>query len=118
MHKGASPTKAVRCPSQPPGNGSSSFVTLVSEDGFEFVLDRSAVLYSRVLGMFLDAELGWLESQTQRVQLKGVSGQVLERACSFLYHRKQWDGLEQQPEFDMTAEESLDLLLVADYLEM
>jgi transcription elongation factor B subunit 1 len=93
-------------------------VTLVSEDGVEILLEMETARLSKTLSLFLDPELGFEESLTRRIQLKGVNGKLLERVCSFLQHRKKWDGNEHHPSWEIGAEESLDLLLVADYLEI
>lgn len=93
-------------------------VRLVSCDGVSFVVEREAALYSRTLAMFLDPELGWQEGLTGEVHLRDINGHVLERVCSFLDYRRRYDGTEQHPPWDVREEESLDILLVADYLEM
>jgi transcription elongation factor B subunit 1 len=92
-------------------------VRLLSDDGIEFVIERETALFSRTLAMFLDASNGFVES-SGTVQLHGIPGRLVERVCSFLQHRRKFDGMEQSPPWEIGAEESLDLLLVADYLEM
>lgn len=101
-----------------PGKTQPVYVKLISDDGFEFVLERETALYSRTLAMFLDTSLGWEEALGGQVVLKGISGKLLSRVCSFLHHRRTFENSEHHPPWEITAEESLDLLLVADYLEM
>ena len=97
---------------------SQTVVALVSEDGVEFPMDLQTVCLSKTLAMFLDPQLGFRESQTRRVSLTGIPAKTLKRVCEYLEHRRKWDGCEQPPHWDIAVEESLDLLLVADYLEI
>lgn len=93
-------------------------VTLISQDGQAFVIDKETVKLSKVLEMFLDPELGWKESQTNTIHLKGINSRILDRVCTYLQYKKHFEGSNYCPPFDIAAEESLDLLLVADYLEV
>jgi transcription elongation factor B subunit 1 len=95
----------------------SGHVRLISEDGVEFVIERETALFSRTISMFLEPSLGFEES-SGTIHLYGIPGRLVERVCSFLHHRRRWDGQENHPVWEIGAEESLDLLLIADYLEM
>lgn len=101
-----------------PALSMTSMVKLVSDDGQEYSVARELVEQSRVLAAFLDPRLGFAESQTGIIRLKDIPGPALKRVVEYLIHKKACEGLSEPPLFDVKAEESLELLLVADYLDI
>lgn len=97
---------------------SPSIVCLVSHEGDEFAVERELVLQSKVLSMFLSPELNFCESRTSVIRLHDIPSRVLVRIIDYLRHRKQHEGDPNAPEWPMQAQESLDLLLAADYLDL
>lgn len=93
-------------------------VCLVSHEGEEFVVERELVLQSKVLTMFLSPELNFHESRIGVIHLYDIPSRVLIRIIDYLRHRRQHEGNPNAPEWSMQAQESLDLLLAADYLDL
>lgn len=93
-------------------------VRLVSSDGHVFTIDRQMALLSKTLAMFLDPTLNWQESATGTVLLQDVNGRLLSRVVDFLRCRYVNETSQSELPFEIQPEESLELLLVADYLEM
>jgi transcription elongation factor B subunit 1 len=93
-------------------------IRLVSSDGQVFVVERQMAVLSKTLAMFLDPANGWQESVTGTVLLQDINGRLLTRIVDFLRHRIAGEPCQLQASFDIRPEESLELLLVADYLDM
>ncbi|KAJ5127945.1 Elongin-C [Penicillium atrosanguineum] len=98
-------------------NTTSDFVTLVSSDGFEFVISRSAACVSGTIRRMLDPASKFSEALTGRCNLETLSGVVLEKVCEyFLYNEKHKDQTNV-PDMDVPPELCLELLMAADYLD-
>ncbi|KAI2881626.1 hypothetical protein CBS76997_9832 [Aspergillus niger] len=67
--------------SNPPSQ--SEYVTLVSGDGFEFVIPRSTACVSGTIRRMLEPSSRFSESVTGRCVLENISGIVLEK-CRFI----------------------------------
>lgn len=93
-------------------------VCLVSHEGEEFTVERELVLQSKVLSIFLSPELDFVESRSGVIRLYDIPSRLLLRILDYLRHRKQHEGDANAPEWPMQAQESLDLLLAADYLDL
>lgn len=93
-------------------------VRLVSHEGQEFIIERSLLAQSKVLATLLDPTLGFAESQTGVIRLKDIPARIVKRLVEYLVYRSRFDGSDDVPFWEIRVEESLDLLLAADYLEM
>lgn len=112
----------------------SAYVTLVSSDGFFFVISREAALVSRTLRGMLGAGStqfassialvltnshvgGFVESTSNRVKLPNISGVLLEKVCEYLYFNVKYKDKTGVPQFEIPPEMALELLVVADFLD-
>ncbi|KAJ5488575.1 Elongin-C [Penicillium diatomitis] len=95
----------------------SVYVTLVSSDGFEFIIPRSAACISGTIRRMLDPASKFSEALTGRCVLETLNGVVLEKVCEyFLYNEKHKDQANV-PDMEIPAELCLELLMAADYLD-
>ncbi|OAL68566.1 transcriptional elongation regulator Elc1/Elongin C [Trichophyton rubrum] len=86
------------------------FVTLASNDGFEFVIPRSAACVSGTLRRMLEPSSNFSEAVTGR-------GVVLEKVCEYLLYNERNKGQTNVPDMDIPPELCLELLMAADYLD-
>ncbi|KAI9732130.1 MAG: hypothetical protein M1834_004226 [Cirrosporium novae-zelandiae] len=103
----------------PKGNDTdtSEYVTLISADGFEFVVRRSAACISGALRRMLDPQSGFRESTTGVCTLENISGVVLEKVCEYFYYNEKYKNQQSVPDMNIPPELCLELLLAADYLD-
>jgi len=93
-------------------------ICLVSHEGQEFIVGRSLLVQSKVLATLLDPALGFAESRTGVIRLQDIPAKIAKRLGEYLVYRSTFDGADDAPFWEIRVEESLDLLLAADYLEM
>lgn len=94
----------------------SEYVTLVSADGFRFVVLKDVALISSVLRNMQ----GFEEGQTGKISLD-MDGDILECIVEYLYyHHKYREQAEQGdiPEFNIPTHLALELLVKADFLDI
>lgn len=94
---------------------SKEIVTLVSSDGFEFVLSREAAMVSGTLRGMLSAEFA--EAKSGRVELENLTAIVLEMICEYLLYNWKYRDQLDVPDFDIPPEMALELLVAADFLD-
>ncbi|KAK9480793.1 BTB/POZ protein [Lipomyces japonicus] len=96
------------------------YVLLVSSDGFEYSILRSAALVSGTLrGMLGQSPSVFAEARENRVVLPNISGILLEKVCEYLYYNlKNASNPGVIPEFDVPPELALELLVASDYLDV
>ncbi|CAO1619718.1 unnamed protein product [Parajaminaea phylloscopi] len=97
-----------------------SLITLTSEEGDTFTLDKSAAMRSSVIRSMLDG--GFEESETGTVHLQ-IRSAVLEKVVEYLeWVHKYSDASEgtRIPDFEKTIppELALELLITADFLDV
>ncbi|KAK8076959.1 hypothetical protein PG996_003129 [Apiospora saccharicola] len=83
----------------------SKYVTLISNDGFEFVVLREAVLISPMIKSMVDAK-----SEDH------FPGQVMEKVVEYFHYWYKNREKEDVPDMDIPAELCLELLVAADFL--
>ncbi|KIW64196.1 hypothetical protein PV04_09149 [Phialophora macrospora] len=94
----------------------SPFVTLVSADGFEFHVRRSAACVSPTLRRMLDPQNNFAEGQSGVCHLENISGIVLEKVVEYFYYSEKYRNSEGVPDMDIPSELCLELLMAADFL--
>ncbi|RYP85149.1 hypothetical protein DL770_005063 [Monosporascus sp. CRB-9-2] len=116
-----------------PGDGSepSRYITLISSDGFEFVVLRQAAFISPAIKKMLDPKSQFSEARTGRchfeeinfhVRSSGVrltevtSGMALEKVAEYFHYAYKYRDREDPPDPDIPVELCLELLVAADYL--
>ncbi|KFY75007.1 hypothetical protein V499_05026 [Pseudogymnoascus sp. VKM F-103] len=95
----------------------SRWVTLVSYDGFEFVVLREAACISGAIRRMLDPKSGFEESVKNRCVFEEISGIVLEKVAEYFYYNyvnRDRDGVK---DMHIPPELCLELLMAADYLD-
>lgn len=97
---------------------STAMVTLVSAEGVEFELDRKVAMQSKAIAIFLDPTLGFRESQTNRIVCHDIPARLLQRVIDYLKYRQEYEHNDNYPEFHISNEEAVDVLLVADFFEV
>ncbi|SHO77780.1 Similar to S.cerevisiae protein ELC1 (Elongin C, conserved among eukaryotes) [Malassezia sympodialis ATCC 42132] len=98
------------------------WVTLLSDDGYRFVIDREwAMLSGTIQTMLSMEEGGFSEAQSGVCQLQ-IRGQVLEKVVEYLqWHARNQDRSEfsiKDFERKIPPELALELLMAADFLEV
>ncbi|KAJ9192104.1 hypothetical protein DTO166G4_8941 [Paecilomyces variotii] len=93
------------------------YVTLVSSDGFEFVLPRSTACVSGTIRRMLDPASKFSEAITGRCVLENISGVVLEKVCEYFCYNEKNKDQANVADMDIPSELCLELLMAADYLD-
>ncbi|KAI0415527.1 BTB/POZ protein [Xylaria grammica] len=94
----------------------SKYVTLVSSDGFEFVLLREAVMISSAIKGMLDPKSQFAESRTGRCVFAEINGIVLEKVAEYCQYWYKYKESVNVPDMDIPVELCLELLQAADFL--
>ncbi|KIS71067.1 elongin C, partial [Mycosarcoma maydis] len=99
------------------------WVTLVSDDGYRFLVDNTTVMASPTIKTMLSMGEGGgfaeAESNTARLQIRG---EVLEKVIEYLHFKTKYSGATNVdvPDFRnrIPPEIALELLMAADFLEL
>jgi hypothetical protein len=97
-------------------------ITLVSNDGFEFIIEKSWAMASKTLkSMFSESSDQFMESLENRVTFEKISGKILEKVCLYFHykHRYEKEGPMETsiPDFVIEPELAFDLLMAAHFLD-
>ncbi|KAI1411232.1 POZ domain-containing protein [Hypoxylon sp. FL1857] len=92
------------------------YVTLVSSDGFEFVVLREAALVSPAIKGMLDPKSRFSEARTGRCVFEEITGMVLEKVVEYFNYWYKNKEREDVPDMDIPVELCLELLMAADFL--
>ncbi|KAI1765206.1 POZ domain-containing protein [Hypoxylon sp. FL1150] len=92
------------------------YVTLVSSDGFEFVVLREATFISPAIKGMLDPKSQFSESRTGRCVFEEISGMVLEKVVEYFQYWYKNKEREDVPDMEIPVELCLEILTAADYL--
>ncbi|KAF2279467.1 POZ domain-containing protein [Westerdykella ornata] len=95
----------------------SEYVTIVSSDGFEFKILRSAACISGALRKAFDPASGFREQVESRFVLENFPGVVVEKICEYLYYNQKYAEAKDVPDMEIPAELCLELVTAADYLD-
>ncbi|KAH3671014.1 hypothetical protein OGAPHI_000725 [Ogataea philodendri] len=94
----------------------SPYVTLISNDGFQFLISKDAALVSGTLKGMLNTS--FQESSTNTIKLHELDGVLLEKVIEYLYYNLKYKESVDVPEFDIPTEMALELLVAADFLDV
>ncbi|KAI9834169.1 MAG: hypothetical protein M1826_005280 [Phylliscum demangeonii] len=94
------------------------YITLVSNDGYEFVVRRAAAEASGYLRRMMDPRNNFSESISHRAVLGEINGSTLEIVCSYLYFHEKWREQESVADMPIPAEWCLELLMASEYLDV
>ncbi|KAI1305429.1 BTB/POZ protein [Xylaria venustula] len=97
-------------------SGPMKYVTLVSSDGYEFVVLREAVLISSAIKSMLDPKSRFAESRTNRCTFEEINGVVLEKVAEYFQYWYKHKESVNVPDMDIPVELCLELLQAADFL--
>ncbi|KAK5939158.1 elongin C [Knufia obscura] len=95
----------------------SPYVTLVSADGFEFHVRRSAACVSGTIRRMLDVQNNFSEAQSGICHLENLSGIVLEKVVEYFYYNEKHKESTGVADMDIPPDLCLELLMAADYLD-
>ncbi|CAF9941667.1 MAG: Transcription elongation factor B (SIII), polypeptide 1 (15kDa, elongin C) [Heterodermia speciosa] len=101
----------------PAGSTLSTHVTLISSDGFEFIILREAAYVAGTIKKMLDPTSAFAEAVTGRCTLGSINGVILEKVCEYLYYNLKHKDAQDVPDMDIPPELCLELLMAADYLQ-
>ncbi|KAJ6024125.1 hypothetical protein N7540_004922 [Penicillium herquei] len=93
-------------------------VTLVSSDGFEFILPYETACVSGTIRRMLDPTSNFLESRSGRCIFEEIDGVVLEQVCKYLMYNERAKNMTNVPDMEVPTELCLELLMAADYLDV
>ncbi|CAK7219425.1 elongin C [Sporothrix bragantina] len=97
---------------------SSDYVTLVSAEGFEFVVMRAATDVSPVIKRMLDPKSQFAEAKSGRCTFPEINAPVLEKVVEYFQYWYKNKDREDVPDIEIPTEMCLELLMAADYLGM
>jgi transcription elongation factor B subunit 1 len=92
-------------------------LTLMSNDGYQFVLERRTAMISQKIRNMLYGAGNFEEVQTKTIRLP-IRASILERIIEYWHYRSQYsDHIDQLPRFEINPVIALELLQMADYLQ-
>mmetsp|Transcript_75526 Transcript_75526/g.161807 ORF Transcript_75526/g.161807 Transcript_75526/m.161807 type:complete len:117 (-) Transcript_75526:101-451(-) len=95
-----------------------SYLKLISADGHQFFLDRRIAYECDTFRKWVEQD-HFKEGQTNEIKLPTITGKLLEKVIEYLYYKyKYTDSKVAIPEFPIDDDVVLDLLLVANYLNL
>ncbi|KAL8827380.1 MAG: hypothetical protein Q9170_007036 [Blastenia crenularia] len=94
----------------------SEYVTLVSNDGFEFIIKRDAANVAGTIRKMLDPTSNFAEASSGRCKTE-FNGIVIEKLCEYLYYNLKYKDAKDVPDMDIPPNLCLELLVAADYFD-
>ncbi|KAJ4151651.1 hypothetical protein LMH87_012340 [Akanthomyces muscarius] len=94
----------------------SKYVTLVSGDGFEFVVLREATMISPIIKGMLEPRSQFAEAKDARCVFHEMSAVVLDKVVEYFHYWYRYRNSEDVPDMEISVEICLELLAAADYL--
>lgn len=93
-----------------------NYVKLISSDSTVYEVDIDLVRHSKTLAVFLDNNYPFIQCKTKEIKLP-IKSKHLKRILEFMQyvHKKQ---NENNTEFIINDEETMDLLEIASYLRI
>ncbi|KAK3371528.1 BTB/POZ protein [Lasiosphaeria ovina] len=95
-------------------DGPSKYITLVSSDGFEFVVLREAACASPTIAGMLRNQM--IEARTGRCSFAEISSIILEKVAEYLSYRLKYKDKLDVPDLDIPVEYCLEMIVAADFL--
>ncbi|KAK4213225.1 transcriptional elongation regulator [Rhypophila sp. PSN 637] len=92
---------------------SGKYITLVSRDGWEFVVLREATMISPTIKGMLRGQFA--EAKTGRCTFPEISGVILEKVVEYFQFWYKNQDKEDVSDMDIPVELCLELLVAADY---
>ncbi|ANZ74238.1 BA75_00209T0 [Komagataella pastoris] len=92
------------------------FVTLISSDGFKFIISKEIAEVSGTLRNMLGTS--FQEAESNRITLHEIDGVLMEKIIQYLHYNFQYKDQVDVPEFDIPTEMALELLVAADFLDV
>lgn len=92
-------------------------ITLISNDGYEFVVEKRTAMISLTLRnmLFGGGNFEEVDTKTFRLPIRAI---ILERIIEYWHYRTQYsDHIDQLPEFKIDPKMALELMQAADYLQ-
>ncbi|GAA5887109.1 hypothetical protein JCM16303_007137 [Sporobolomyces ruberrimus] len=96
---------------------SSDWVTLISDDGFRFVLPKSAAMGSGLVQDALTSDFA--EASSNKVELPEQRPEIVEKVAEYLMYKEKYShSKENVPDFKdrVKPETALELLMISDYM--
>ncbi|KAI4233982.1 MAG: hypothetical protein L6R40_006908 [Gallowayella cf. fulva] len=108
----------------------SEYVTLISNDDFEFIILREAACIAGTVRKMLDPETDCMRkkqrgSESQKTEASSgrcyfgeFNGAVIEKLTEYLYYNLKHRNTTNVPDMDIPPALCLDLLIAADYFDV
>jgi len=93
------------------------YVTLVSAEGFEFVIERRCALMSGTIKAMLTGPGAYSESKENRITFEEISTPILEKVIEYFHYKVRYSHSSEMPEFKIEPEIALELLMAANFLD-
>mmetsp|Transcript_24582 Transcript_24582/g.49826 ORF Transcript_24582/g.49826 Transcript_24582/m.49826 type:complete len:101 (-) Transcript_24582:412-714(-) len=93
------------------------YVTLISAEGFEFVIERRCALMSGTIKAMLTGPAHFSESKENTVTFPEISTRILEKVVEYFHYKVRWSHSSEVPEFKIEPEIALELLMAANFLD-
>lgn len=98
-------------------NEPKEMITLVSSDGFEYLVDKRCLKYSKTIKTLLSGM--YKENEEKRIHFDEIKSNILEKVIQYCYFKQRFDfDPANRKEFKIEPEISIQLMLAAQYLEL
>ena len=91
------------------------YVTLVSAEGFQFVVERRCANVSGTIRTTLSGT--YTESKDNQISFPEISTHVLEKVIEYFHYKVRYSHSSEMPEFKVEPEIALELLMASNFLD-
>ncbi|XP_028297362.1 elongin-C-like isoform X1 [Gouania willdenowi] len=96
----------------------SMYVKLISSDDHEFIVKREHALVSGTIKAMLSGPGQIAENETNEIKFREIPSQVLSKVCEyFTYKAQHTNSSTEVPDFPVSPEISLELIIAANFLD-
>lgn len=98
-------------------NVASEMITLISSDGFEFLVDKRCLMYSKTIKTLLSGM--YKENEENKIVFDEIKSNILEKVIQYCYYKQRFDfDPENRKDFKIEPEISIQLMIASQYLEL
>ncbi|KAL9618994.1 MAG: hypothetical protein Q9204_008342 [Flavoplaca sp. TL-2023a] len=96
----------------------SEYITLISNDGFEFIILREAACVAGTIKRMLDPASNFAEASSGVCRFGQFNGLIIEKLTEYLYYNLKHRDSKDVPDMDIPPALCLELLVAADYFDV